>query len=105
MPESSGTDEPVQPDYTQPEPVENWHRCHFCGTEINNGVEVGGRRHWLSDCRPDLVEHEEGELCTAPETPELMEISGYQPWCYAYQDRYTGVWTSDHVHFYTDGPM
>lgn len=32
-----------------------------------DGGRTGGwgkERHWLSDCRPDLVEHEEGPLCT-----------------------------------------
>lgn len=41
-----------------------WHGCHFCGTTVRGGYEVDGTRHWLSDCRPDLTEHEPGELCT-----------------------------------------
>lgn len=70
------------------------HPWHFCGTYVDGGYEMvteqitvrdysGDRgipssmlippgkqwlyrpvRHWLSDCRPDLVQHDIGELCT-----------------------------------------
>jgi len=84
------------------------HQCHFCGTWVDEGYEHdvnafdadGNRkRHWLSDCRPDLVEHEPGELCT------WHGIGGKQADCYAYQDRETNKWTKEHTHFYKDGPM
>lgn len=41
------------------------HNCHFCGTSLtHNSYDHDGRRHWLSDCRPDLLPHQPGELCT-----------------------------------------
>jgi hypothetical protein len=62
------------------------HNCHFCGTVVKGGYEANGKRHWLSDCRPDLTEHEPGELCT------------WAPYrCYA-QHEY-GI-----NHVYKDGP-
>lgn len=73
--------------------------CHFCGTYTYDGYEIDGTtRHFLSDCRPDLVEHEPGELCTWPN-----RITGYK--CYAYQNRETLEWTNEHIHFYKDGPL
>jgi len=79
------------------------HRCHFCGADLDHGsysYENGLRvRHWLSDCRPDLVEHEPGEICTWVYDPDRK----YN--CYAYQDRATNAWTDEHEHFYPDGPM
>jgi hypothetical protein len=66
---------------------DNWHLCHFCGTEVRNGKEHDGTRHWLSDCRPDLTRHEPGELCT-------WGSEG----CYAEHDK-----GKDYV--YHDGPM
>lgn len=68
--------------------------CHFCGEELTeDSFDYAGRRHWLSDCRPDLVEHEEGPLCTwGPKG------------CYAFQDEQRN-WTTEHVHFYPDGRM
>jgi hypothetical protein len=111
------------------------HNCHFCGTFVNEGYEtvhekvevrdVSGdrgipsardpkefgtqwittkKRHWLSDCRPDLVEHEPGELCTWHRC-EDKDGTAYSPSCYAYQDRDTREWGSEHKHFYSDGPM
>jgi hypothetical protein len=101
------------------------HQCHFCGTYVREGYEHdfderGNRkRHWLSDCRPDLVEHEIGELCTwtlmaysTPETPHTWDdekvdkwnIENKRPGCYAYQDR-DGNYTTEHIHFHKDGPM
>lgn len=75
------------------------HQCHFCGTFVRNGVESGGARHWLSDCRPDLVAHEPGETCTwgyrLAENPDLPK----KDVCYAYNDE------DEHVKFYPDGPM
>lgn len=92
------------------------HQCHFCGTFVKNGLEYdvdafdeqGNRkRHWLSDCRPDLVEHEIGPLCTWPayegEYAYLNEQDN-RPGCYAYTNG-DGEITTDHIHFYPDGPM
>lgn len=34
------------------------HTCHFCGTDVcNHGYEDAShtKRHFLSDCRPDLL--------------------------------------------------
>jgi hypothetical protein len=76
--------------------------CHFCGTCVIDGYETGRdrhKRHWLSDCRPDLVEHEPGKLCTW----HAQEDRGYD--CYAYQNSDTREWTNEHKHFYPDGPM
>ena len=76
------------------------HTCHFCGTELyHDSTEAGGTRHWLSDCRPDLVKHEVGPECT------WSYQNGKIPDCYAYQDQKTNEWTTEHVHFYKDGPM
>lgn len=78
-----------------------WHQCHFCGTYVKDGYEHNGDRHYLSDCRPDLVQHEIGPDCT------WYGLSNQQrnQSCYAYQDRETQEWTDDHVHFYADGAM
>lgn len=102
-----------------PNEVDEWHTCHFCGTDTWNGYEdrMKTKRHWLSDCRPDLVEHPVGPLCTWP----LMEYDGTSTWtreqtdkynkemgrpgCYAYQDLGSMVWTPDHIHFYPNRPM
>ena len=62
------------------------HPCHFCGEYVIHGYESNGRRHYLSDCRPDLVEHEIGELCTW--THFVPDNTGHGN-CYAYQDRDT----------------
>lgn len=90
---------------------EGWHQCHFCGEYINKeGYEHGGKRHYLSDCRPDLVEHEIGEDCTwyiyMPGVAEKndLEPRNIEDTCYAYQDD-TRQWTKEHKHFYPDGPM
>lgn len=43
------------------------HQCHFCGTGLTHDSyedSAKTRRHWLSDCRPDLLPHEPGPLCT-----------------------------------------
>ncbi len=74
------------------------HRCHFCGDDLDHESysynSVGELvRHYLSDCRPDLVEHEPGELCTWGDD------------CYAYQDFVTRDWTNSHSHFHPDGTM
>lgn len=79
---------------------DGWHTCHFCGDAVKDGVGTDGKRHHLSDCRPDLVQHEPGPLCTWPHLAEVPEVS-----CYAYLARDTDKWTKDHKHFYTDGPM
>lgn len=110
----------------------NRHLCHFCGTELDHnsyetvpvttdGGRTGGwgkKRHWLSDCRPDLVEHEEGPTCTwwtmtRPEFLQKLRDDGKehlaeryegQPICYAYRDRDSGEFGTEHKHFYPDSP-
>jgi hypothetical protein len=85
-------------------PVGEWHNCHFCGDYVRDGLDPKGERHWLSDCRPDLVEHEIGPLCT---WPDKMGTSA----CYAYTELQFEVgkpalkWTDEHTHFNKDGPM
>lgn len=33
------------------------HICHFCGERLrHNSTEYNGLRHFLSDCRPDLID-------------------------------------------------
>lgn len=90
---------------------EEWHTCHFCGEWVNKGYTHQGKRHFLSDCRPDLVEHEIGEICTwSFRRQPLKRVTIIEPaWpenrvCYAYQDRNRN-WTDEHKHFYPDGPM
>lgn len=92
--------------YKQPE--EDWHECHFCGTFVNNGREYRGQRHWLSDCRPDLVKHEIGKDCTWAYRREMAaEDPNYNfkeaDTCYAYEEHSNGEWK--HTKFYKDGPM
>lgn len=79
---------------------EEYHQCHFCGTEVKDGKESNGESHLLSDCRPDLVEHEIGELCTWAHDKSRAKNET----CYAYQDHKTNKWTDEHTHFYKDGP-
>lgn len=86
------------------------HTCHFCGAGLDHEsyeAQGGGlyERHWLSDCRPDLVAHEPGPLCTWPDDPESNQYR--DPGCYAYQDNDAPgrPWTKEHTHFYNDGPM
>ena len=99
--------------------ADDWHTCHFCGENIKDGKDFKGERHWLSDCRPDLVEHEIGPLCTwsylalaAKEHSNTIDIHS----CYAYSESNfdpfepgnlgSGLkWTNEHTHFYKDGPM
>ena len=64
-------------------------RCHFCGDEESP--------HMLSNCRPDLLEHEPGPLCTWANTSREVNKN-----CYAFLDRKTNTWTNEHKHF--DGP-
>lgn len=97
------------------------HTCHFCGEELDhngNAWEKGEKvRHWLSDCRPDLVEHEPGPTCTwwAMTRPEFLQklvddgkahlAEAYEGHavCYAYQDPDTGEFGAEHKHFHRDG--
>lgn len=85
----------------------DYHHCHFCGTYVANGYESDGKRHYLSDCRPDLVEHEIGPTCTwhGLTDKDGDPIREYD--CYAYQDTDSpGLpWTNEHKFFYPDGPM
>lgn len=91
---------------------DGWHTCHFCGEEVKDGLDRKGYRHWLSDCRPDLVEHEPGPTCTWHNLDTIPEGRN----CYAYsvsnfEPSEPGTvgnglkWTDEHKHFYTDGPM
>lgn len=75
------------------------HNCHFCGDYVIHGYESNGARHYLSDCRPDLVQHEPGPLCTWSYRDDPTDR------CYAYQNRDTDQWGEQHIHFYEDGPM
>jgi hypothetical protein len=87
----------------------DWHQCHFCGTYVRDGLETDGKTHWLSDCRPDLVEHEIGPLCTWHGLNVVRPDAEHD--CYAYESRgdesngYKRHWTDQHTHFYPDGPM
>lgn len=89
---------------------EDYHQCCFCGEYVRNGYEFNGERHYLSDCRPDLVEHEIGKDCTwRYKAPGVAESQGLTPLplevtCYAFQDD-NQKWTKEHIHFYPDGPM
>lgn len=94
---------------------ERWHTCHFCGTYVNKEGyedEAQTKRHFLSDCRPDLVEHEIGDTCTwgfrrepLMKGEEIIQLAlPIEETCYAYQDIDT-KWTKEHKHFYPDGPM
>lgn len=94
----------------------DFHTCHFCGEYVRDGYSQGGDRHWLSDCRPDLIEHEIGETCTwafrrKPEFKRMKDETEDFPenhTCYAYEDfggLHNRIWTNEHIHFYPDGPM
>lgn len=74
---------------------DDWHPCHFCGTETKDGKDYQGNSHLLQDCRPDLVEHEIGDLCTWP----YLDLTDKRR-CYGYQNISTLEWTNEHVHFY-----
>lgn len=81
-------------------PVGEWHQCHFCGDLVRDGLGSKGERHWLSDCRPDLVAHEPGDTCTWSHLNVIGERD-----CYAYLNQDEDKWTDDHKYFYKDGPM
>jgi hypothetical protein len=96
------------------------HHCHFCGEHVEDGKDPKGNRHWLSDCRPDLVKHEPGELCTwsymlgdkctcGSSDDEHLEFCALRTpdnkSCYAYMNNDTRKWGDEHKHFYEDGPM
>lgn len=78
-------------------PSGEWHQCHFCGTYVKDGKESNGERHWLSDCRPDLVEHEIGEKCTWSYRRTIPGTKK-EDTCYAYEN-------GKHEKFHSDGPM
>lgn len=81
-----------------------YHNCHFCGEYVANGYTSKNERHWLSDCRPDLVQHEPGETCTWWNLT-YADGSTKEPNCYAFQDRDTQQWGDEHKHFDPDGAM
>lgn len=57
------------------------HTCHFCGEHLtHDGYDPQGNLHDTAFCRPDLVEHEPGPLCTWPDDPEKNKYR--EPWCY-----------------------
>lgn len=90
-------------------PEEEWHTCHFCGEDVKGGLDPKGERHWLSDCRPDLVEHEPGPTCTWHGMNAVRPDAVHD--CYGYEfmgdatNGFKRVWTDKHIHFYPDGPM
>jgi hypothetical protein len=91
---------------------DGWHCCHFCGELVKDGYDSNGNKHFLSDCRPDLVKHEIGPTCTwhiyTEEQTKLhgnkWEAKPQEQTCYGYQDHWNQKWTDKHEHFYTDGP-
>jgi hypothetical protein len=55
------------------------HKCYFCGEELtHDNYDYSDNHHTVAFCRPDLVEHEVGELCTRP-----------GEWCYWNHDENT----------------
>lgn len=60
------------------------HRCYFCGEPLSHdGWDFEGNLHDVAFCRPDLVEHEPGPLCTRPATGDLeLDASLGRPDCY-----------------------
>lgn len=73
-----------------------YHNCHFCGEFVANGYTAKNERHFLSDCRPDLVQHELGPTCTWHGVKQPKKD------CYAFQDHDSLEWTNEHKHFYED---
>lgn len=60
------------------------HRCYFCGSDLDHvGYDTDGNNHTVEFCRPDLVEHVAGPLCTWPATgdAETDALLG-RPNCY-----------------------
>ena len=57
------------------------HQCHFCGDDLtHSGHDSSGVLHDVAYCRPDLVDHEIGDLCTWPDKPEMNKYR--EPGCY-----------------------
>lgn len=83
----------------------DYHNCHFCGELVANGYGTNNERHWLSDCRPDLVQHEPGPTCTWHGCGPYADGSTRKHDCYAFQDHDTQKWGDEHKHFYEDGAM
>jgi len=93
---------------------EEYHNWHFCGDRVDKeGYTFEKERHFLSDCRPDLVEHEIGDTCTwdyrrkpigNEQNSNVIPPLPEEECCYAYQD-IDLKWTTEHKHFYPDGPM
>lgn len=59
-------------------------QCHFCGEYLcKDSYDPKGNRHYLSDCRPDLIAHDRGEACTWPHKNECYLIihgGNSEPW-------------------------
>lgn len=57
------------------------HTCYFCGQYLDHvGRESDGTLHDVAYCRPDLVAHDPGPLCTWPDEPESNKYR--DPGCY-----------------------
>ena len=57
------------------------HECPWCGENLTHSEhDSDGNLHNTAFCRPDLVAHEPGPLCTWPDTPELNKYR--EPGCY-----------------------
>lgn len=104
------------------DPDDGWGQCHFCGTYVKANYEDKEKTkpHFLVDCRPDLVEHEVGELCTWPlmkysteddlhswsnERVDKFNLENMRPGCYAYRDPVTGLFTALHIYFYPNDKL
>ena len=60
------------------------HRCYFCGEDLDHvSYDVEGNLHDVAYCRPDLVPHEPGPLCTWPSTGDpVLDEELARPECY-----------------------
>jgi hypothetical protein len=102
--EKEAAEEQAEKEFLAAKAEEDFRQCHFCGEYVKDGKESDGKRHWLSDCRPDLIEHEIGDTCTWAYMRKEENFREENA-CYAYQNHETNEWTDKHEHFYTDGPM
>lgn len=57
------------------------HECNWCGEGLTHSLhDSDGEYHDTAYCRPDLVDHEPGDLCTWPDKPEMNKYR--EPGCY-----------------------